>query len=256
MGSPPPAPRQARRIHPVGVPIDVTDRADRHATRLLDKPLALERRFASFASNLPAPVTTLVGRDADLASLIELTRDHRVVTITGPGGVGKTSLVIELGRQLAPVFTAGVAFIALADIADAAAFVPALASALDVKEAEGRSLRDGLVALIGERKTLLLLDNLEQLVTAAPEVARLVERCPHLGVVATSRTPLKIGAEHEYALAPLSSPPMSDASSVESLLAYPAVALFVERARKNSGAFELTEKNAAAVAAICRRLDG
>ena len=256
MDSPPPTPGQARRLHPIGVPIDATERADRGAIRVLQELAAQYRRFASLASTLPVPATPLVGRAADLASLVELTREHRVVTITGPGGVGKTRLVIELGRQLAPGFLGDVAFIALADITDAAAFVPALANALDVKEAEGRTLSDGLVALIGERKVLLLLDNLEQVVTAASEMARLVERCPHLRVVTTSRTPLKIAAEHEYALAPLSLPPASGAELAESLLAYPAVALFVERGKKNRGSFELTDENGAAVAAICKRLDG
>ncbi len=252
----PPTSGQARRLHPIGVPIDATERAARGATRVLQESPAASRRFASLASTLPVPATPLVGRAADLASLVELTREHRVVTITGPGGVGKTRLVIELGRQLAPVFLDDVAFIALADITDAAAFVPALANALDVKEAEGRTLSDGLVARIGEKKALLLLDNLEQVVTVAPEVAWLVERCPHLRVVATSRTPLKIAAEREYALAPLSLPPTSGAASVESLLAYPAVALFVERGKKNRGSFELTDANGAAIAAICTRLDG
>jgi predicted ATPase len=254
--SPPPTSAQARRIHPLGVSIDATERADHGATRVLQESPATHRRFTSLASTLPVPATPLVGRAADLASLVELTREHRVVTITGPGGVGKTRLVVELGRQLAPMFLDGVAFIALADITDAAAFVPALANALDVKEAEERTLGDGLVALIADKRTLLLLDNLEQVVTAAPEVARLVERCPHLRVVTTSRTPLKIAAEHEYALAPLSLPPTSGAASAESLLAYPAVALFVERGKKNRGSFELTEANCAVVAAICTRLDG
>ncbi len=247
---------QARRIHPIGVPIDVAERAHGDATRVLQESPGPHRRFASLASSLPVPITTLVGRAADLAALVELTSEHRVVTITGPGGVGKTRLVVELGRQLAPVFLDYVAFIALADIADAAAFVPTLANALDVKEAEGRTLGDGLVALIGDKKALLLLDNLEQVVTAAPEVARLVERCPHLRVVTTSRTPLKIAAEHEYALAPLSLPPTSGAASAESLLGYPAVALFVERATRSCASFELTNANAAAIAAICKRLDG
>jgi len=213
-------------------------------------------RFASLPSNLPDPAAPLVGRAADLASLVELVREHRVVTITGPGGVGKTRIVIELGRLLAPEFLDGVAFIALADVTDPADFLPALAEALDVKEAEGRTLGEGVVSLIGDRKALLLLDNLEQVVAAAPEVAGLAETCPELGIVATSRTPLRIAAEREYPLAPLPLPPSSDTDSAESLMAYPAVALFVERARTTSGSFELTAENAGAVAAVCRRLDG
>ena len=125
---------------------------------------------------------------------------------------------MELGGLLAPEFPDGVAFIPFADISEPEDFVPALAEALDVKEAEGRTLGEGLVTLIGDRKALLLLDNLEQIVAAAPEVAALIERCPGLRIVTTSRTPLRIAAEREYALAPLEA------------VSWP-VELFVERAR-------------------------
>ncbi len=158
--------------------------------------------------------------------------------------------------MLAPEFLDGVAFIALADVTDPAQFLPALADALDVKEAEGRTLDEGVAALIGDKKALLLLDNLEQVVSAASEVAVLIERCPGLRVVATSRTPLKIAAEREYPLAPLALPPPSDPGSTESLSSCPAIALFVERARTTRGSFELTPENAGAVAEVCRRLDG
>jgi predicted ATPase len=222
-------------------------------------PRALEgkgERFASLPSNLPDPVAPLIGRAADLASLIQLAREHRVVTITGPGGVGKTRTLIELGRLLAPEFLDGVAFIGLADVTEPADLLPALADALDVKEAEGRTLSDGVVSLIGDKKALLLLDNLEQVVPAASEVAKLAESCPELRIVATSRTPLRIAAERVYPLAPLALPPSSDPDSTESPMAYSAIALFVERARTTKGSFELTPENAGAVAAVCRRLDG
>ena len=107
----------------------------------------------------------------------------------------------SFGRMLAPEFLDGVAFVGLAEVTDPADFVPAVAAALDVKEAEGRTLADGLVALIGDRRALLLLDNFEQVVAAAPDVARLVERCPELRVVTTTRTPLRIVGEREYPLA-------------------------------------------------------
>lgn len=199
-------------------------------------------RFASLPSNLPAPSGDLVGRATDLESLVELVRRHRVVTITGPGGVGKTRILVELGRTLAPEFLDGLAFVPLADVIEPADLLPALAAALDVKESEERSLGDGVVSLIGDRKALLLLDNLEQLVAAAPEIARLVERCAALHIAVTSRTPLRIGAEHEYPL------PTLELS--------PAVELFVERARATKGSFQLTAENRAAIEAVCRRLDG
>ena len=196
-------------------------------------------RLALLPTKLPVSTTSLVGRAADLAFLADLARDHRVVTITGPGGVGKTRVLAELGRLLAPEFVDGVAFVTVADVTDEAGFVPALAEALDVKEAEGRTLADGIEALLGNRTALLLLDNLEQIVAAAAtEVARLVEACPELRIVATSRTPLRIAAERDYALAPLE--------------LHSAVSLFVARAP----ALELTAANEAVVSEICRRLDG
>ncbi|MEX1169031.1 MAG: adenylate/guanylate cyclase domain-containing protein [Chloroflexota bacterium] len=212
-------------------------------------------RFAGLR-DIPQPVTSLVGRAADLQSLVALARDHRVLTITGPGGVGKTRMMIEVGRVLAPEYLDRVAFVPLADVAELEDFIPTLAAALDVKEAEGRTLGEGIVSLIGDGNALLLLDNLEQVVLAAPEVARLAESCPKLQIVTTSRTPLRIAAEREYPLAPLALPPASDRDLTESLVAYPAIALFVDRARSTRASFEVTPGNAAAVAAVCRRLDG
>lgn len=229
-------------------------------------PQALEgkgERYANLPNNLPESGSPLVGRSTDLAALAELVRSARVVTITGPGGVGKTSALGELGRLLAPEFLDGVAYIPMADISDPANFLPALAAALDVKEAEGRTAGQGVIALLGDKRALLLLDNLEQVVQAAPEVARLAESCPRLRIVTTSRTPLRIAAEREYPLAPLALPAPdsasvvgSDLASVASLLEYPAIALFVERARATKPSFALTPENVSAIVAVCRRLDG
>src|SRR5262249_32590333 len=121
------------------------------------RTLAGKGESAALPTNLPDPGGQLLGRADDLAALVQRVRDNRLVTITGPGGTGKTRLLVELGRTLTPEFLDGVSFAALADVTDPAGFVPALAEALDVKEAEERTLGDGIVALIGERNALLLL---------------------------------------------------------------------------------------------------
>jgi predicted ATPase/class 3 adenylate cyclase len=192
-------------------------------------------------ASLPQPGTALVGRDRELAELAELVRLHRAVTITGPGGVGKTRLLTELGHLLLPEFADGAAFIRFADVSEASDFLPALGAALDVKESEERSIAEGIVALVAEREVLLLLDNLEQIVAAAPDVAELLARCPALRVVTTSRTPLRIAGERLYPLQPLP----SDA----------AAALFTARAQAVSPDFHAAA-HADAVSEICRRLDG
>jgi len=226
---------------------------------VVPEPAGLEgkgERLAGFPSNLPEAGLPLVGRAVDLESLMDLARKHRVVTITGPGGVGKTSVLIELGRMLAPEFLDGMTFVSLADVADPSDVLPALAEALDVKEAEGRTLGEGVVTLIGDMKVLLLLDNFEQVVVAAADLSSLLKCCPALRIVTTSRTALRIATEQEYSLAPLPVPPASEIASTESLMAYASVELFVERAGKTKGSFELVPENAEAVAAVCRRLDG
>lgn len=192
-------------------------------------------------SSLPEPSTALLGRDRELFDLVGLVRANRVVTMTGPGGVGKTRLATEVVRALEPEFPDGAAFVGFADVPEASGFVAALAAALDVKESEERSFLDGIVTRIGGRAVLLVLDNLEQIVDAAPEVAELVNRCTELRLLVTSRVPLRIGGEHLYAVDPL---PADD-----------AVALFTARAEATSPGFDAAE-HADAVAEICQRLDG
>ena len=202
-------------------------------------PAALEGKGerTALGRDLPEPRAPLLGRDRDIASLSALVRERRVVSICGPGGVGKTRLVVELGRLLAPEFPDGVAFAPLADVSDPANVMPALAEALDVKEAEGRTLTEGIVTLVGEQKVLLVVDNVEQVIAAAPDIAGLVAACPELRIVTTSRTPLRIAAECEYPLAPLETEP--------------AVELFAAR-----GSLDVTRENAPVLEALCRRLDG
>jgi predicted ATPase/class 3 adenylate cyclase len=192
-------------------------------------------------TSVPEPSSALLGREREFSELRALVAEARAVTVTGPGGVGKTRLVTELARRLAPEFPDGVALVEFADVTEAAGFLPALAAALDVKEAEERTFIDGIVTLVGDRAVLLVLDNLEQIVAAAPHVAELVARCPVLRIVTTSRVPLRIAAESLYPVGPL---PEEE-----------AVALFSARAQAVTPSFRLDE-HADAVVEICRRLDG
>jgi predicted ATPase len=212
-------------------------------------------RLTSLPANLPEPGSPLLGREADLAALAALVGEHRVVTITGPGGIGKTRTAIEVCRRLAPGFLDGICFVPLADVTEADDVVPAIAGALDVKEAEGRSLGRGVTDLVGERKVVLLLDNIEQVIDSAGTIADIVATCTQLRLLVTSRAPLRIAAEHEYHLEPLPVPP-AGATAAPDLLGYAAVALFRERARVVNPGFEVTVDNARAVAEICRRMDG
>ncbi|MBI5169637.1 MAG: protein kinase [Candidatus Eisenbacteria bacterium] len=204
----------------------------------------------------PAPSTELLGREDALAGAIARVQEGaRLLTVTGYGGTGKTRFAIELFRRLANAFPGGAAFVSLASVTAAADVLPAIATALAIPEAHGRSTRDALATVIGERRVLLVLDNLEQVLDSAEDVAALVARCPGLHCVATSRAPLKVGAETEYSLPPLDLPPAGE-RSLAALRACPSVALFTQRAEKVKPGFALTDANAAAIADICRKLDG
>ncbi|MCL4822502.1 MAG: protein kinase [Vicinamibacteria bacterium] len=203
----------------------------------------------------PAPSTALLGREETLATALARVRGGaRLLTVTGYGGTGKTRFAIELFERLRPDHPDGAAFASLASVTAAAEVLPAVATALAIPEAHGRSALDALCTVIGDARALLVLDNLEQVLDAAAEIAALVARCPRLQVVATSRAPLKVGAEVEFPLPPLELPPSTD--SLEVLRACPSVALLVQRAEKVKPGFALTAANAAALAGICRRLDG
>src|SRR4029453_19184925 len=209
------------------------------------------------AKGPPAPSTPLLGREAALESAANRLRTGttRLLTVTGYGGTGKTRFSIELLKRLAPEYPGGAAFVSLASVPAASEVLPTVATALDIAEAHGRSALDALGTVIGDRRVLLVLDNLEQVLDAAPDIAALVARCPSLQVIATSRAPLKVGAESEFDLPPLELPG-KEGTSLEEMARCPSVALFVQRAEKVKAGFSLTAANTTAIAAICRRLDG
>ncbi len=205
---------------------------------------------------LPVPHTSLLGRERELEEIQGFLREVRLLTLTGTGGVGKTRLTLEAARRAADLFPDGVAFIGLAPLSDAALVVPTIAQSLGLRETEGRSWREALYAYLKEKRLLLVLDNFEHVLEAAPEVVELIEACPRLVVLATSRALLRVRGEQEYPVPPLVVPDPTRVPVVEEVAGAPAVELFAERARAASPSFELTEANAAAVAAICWRLDG
>jgi len=207
------------------------------------------------ANILPASLTSLIGREKETASLGQLLRspDIRLVTITGPGGVGKTSLALQVAHELQDAFVDGVFFISLAAITDSTLIIPTIAHTLGVIESPDRLLLDSLKEFLRDRQVLLLLDNFEQIIAAAPLLTELLEVCPELRMLVTSREVLRLRGEHEFPLSPLALP---DQPSLEILMQYPSVALFVQRAQASQPDFKLTPENASAVTEICARLDG
>ncbi len=229
--------------------------------RDLAAELRLERReddddVSKILRPPPAPSTPLIGREETLEAAAALLRDGaRLLTVTGYGGTGKTRFAIELFERHASDYSGGAAFVSLASVTAMAEVLPTVATALAIPEAQGRSALDALATVIGSRDVLLVLDNLEQVLDAAQDIAALVGRCPKLQVIATSRAPLKVGAETEFGLPPLDLP-ADGTRALDALGGCPSVALFVQRAAKVKTGFALTEANAAPVAEICRRLDG
>lgn len=208
-------------------------------------------------ARVPVPLTSFLARDQEIREVSALLRreDVRLLTLTGPGGVGKTRLAIAIAHTIATVFPDGVAFVGLAPIREASVVGSALAHAVIVAEASDELPLTTLVAGLQNAALLLVLDNFEHVVAAAPLVVELLAQCPGLTVLITSRSALHVSGEREYPVSPLSLPAV-DMPLAEDIANAPAVRLFVERATAVDPGFELTDDNAAAVAAICGRLDG
>jgi predicted ATPase/class 3 adenylate cyclase len=213
--------------------------------------------------NLPIQPTPLIGRDAELPALRDLLGQAgvRLLTLTGPGGTGKTRLSLQLAAETIDRFADGVCFVALASISDPGLVPSTIAQALGVKEAGSEALLDTLKASLREKHLLLVLDNFEQIIAAAPVVSDLLASGPDLKFVVTSRVRLHLRAEREFPVPPLALPPLAAAGTdralpVEALSQYAAVRLFIDRAAEIRPEFQVTNENAPAIAEICHRLDG
>jgi predicted ATPase/class 3 adenylate cyclase/DNA-binding CsgD family transcriptional regulator len=212
----------------------------------------------SFPNNLPVQPTPFLGREHEVAAIRDLLHREgvRLVTLTGPGGTGKTRLGLQVAADLSDLFASGVFFVNLAPISDPALVVPTIAETLVIREGSGQTLLERLTEELRQRQMLLLLDNFEHVVSAAEQVAALLTACPQLKVLVTSREVLHVRAEHEFPVPPLAVPDPNHLPDLAMLSHHAAVALFLQQAQAVKPDFQLTDANARAIAELCVRLDG
>ena len=209
-------------------------------------------------NNLPFQPTPFIGREKEVAALGQLLcrEDVHLVTLTGPGGIGKTRLALQVAAELSDLFADGISFVDLAPLNDPALVIAAIAQSLGIREVSGQPLLERLKDELQRKQMLLLLDNFEQVVSAAVQVADLLATYPLLKVLVTSRVVLHVQAEHEFFVPSLSLPDPNHVPDLAALSQYEAVALFLRRAQSARSDFHVTNANAPAVAEICVRLDG
>ncbi len=206
-------------------------------------------------NNLPIQLTSFIGRSKEIREVRQLLATERLLTLTGPGGSGKTRLALQVASEVLKDFH-GVFLVALAPITDEGLVTSTIAQTLGLHETPGRAIIDTLKEFLQSKSLLLLLDNFEQVISAAPLVSELLTACSKLKVLVTSREALRISGEHEYLVPPLSVPDLTQSPSLESLSQYASVDLFIQRARAVKPDFHITNETAPAVAEICHRLDG
>ena len=228
---------------------------------IANDPFSALRLFGSVQrgpTNLPAQTTTLIDREQELESLRALIDRNgaRLITLTGPGGTGKTRLALECASTLTGRFIDGIFIVWLAPIKYAGLVPSTIASTLGVMEKGGQPVEQTLKDFLRGKQVLLILDNFEQVISAANLVSELLSECPRLKMLVTSRAPLRVRGERELGVLPLALPDISRVSTASGLLEYAAVKMFVERAQSISPNFDLTPENFRAVAEICNRLDG
>jgi predicted ATPase/class 3 adenylate cyclase len=214
------------------------------------------RTMGARPNNLPVQLTSFIGRGRELEEVMAALESTRLLTLTGPGGSGKTRLAIRTAQELLPRLEDGAFFVALAPISDPALVVPTMAQALGVSEKADRAPLDALTDHLQHSDVLLVLDNFEQVLDAAGEVGQLLTTTERLRVLATTREPLGLSGEREYPVPPLGLPDVDALPSLDALSQFEAVRLFVDRATAVKPDFAVTNENAPAVAEICARLDG
>ncbi len=214
------------------------------------------KSLASSPNNLPIQLTSFIGRSTEIGELKQLLSEWRLITLTGPGGSGKTRVALQVAAEMSESFRAGVFFVALATITDPRLVASTIAQSLGLTETTGRTIVDSLKDYLQGKSLLLVLDNFEQVIPAAPLVADLLVACSALKVLVTSREGLRLSGERVYSLPPLALPSLTPLPPLESLSHNAAVELFVQRAQAVRPSFRITHDTAPAVAEICHRLDG
>ncbi|MGH9249334.1 MAG: adenylate/guanylate cyclase domain-containing protein, partial [Acidimicrobiales bacterium] len=214
------------------------------------------RSLGARPNNLPLQLTSFVGRADEIARAVQLLDGHRLVTLTGPGGAGKTRLALEVAAEVLSSFEDGAYFVDLAPVSDHAQVPSVLAQVLGIGERPGRELVDTLVDGLAVKDILLVLDNFEHVLPAAWVAERLLGAAPGLRILVTSRAPLRIYGEQEHQVPPLALPDADQPHELDVLSRCEAIALFVERAHAARPEFVLTDENAHVVTDVCTRLDG